>query len=203
MRSAAMQEIFGKVKASCVQGKGTFMVVHPKDSAEFIGFINQLCCRGLPMAPPRIMQREDTGRLFSLHESDTVNRGIVLLQAEALSEPLIPELGRLLYGMSPRILIARFANEKCLKRSMEIWSSTVLREKFDTSPIAWPSLLQRGDDLPGIMDCVCAALVTQDGTHRATLSPEARDVLLRDKHRHVDKLLARIRGAFDVALSEN
>ena len=96
MQSEVMQETFELIEQRCVKGDGAFMVVHPKDSPEFGGFIHQLCCRGLPFAPPRIMRREDTGELWSLHQNDIACSGIVLLQAEAIPNRMVPELERLL-----------------------------------------------------------------------------------------------------------
>jgi hypothetical protein len=202
MHSAAMQETFDRIKTCCERGDGIYMVVHPKDSPEFMGFVHKLCCR-LPLAPPHVLRRDETMKLWSLRESDMANgRGIVLLQAEALPNRMVPELERLLTEKKPRrLLVARFASKECLKRAAKNWGRT-LHGKFDSTPIAWPNLEKRKDDITGIVDRVCAALVSKDGTRRAVLSADARHVLLRGEHKHVSKLLARIKGAFDVSLSE-
>lgn len=202
IESGAMNDLFGHCIERVSGSRGVCLIVHPNDCFEVADFIKQIVMR-LGLNPPRMI-RPEANAVFSLQKNDvTHERGVVLLNADTLPFRVLPALAELLCEKGrPMLVIAQFSRMKGFTRAFGEWMPC-LRKEFDPQPLVWPPLNLRGDDLPEIMNRVCAKLVSGDGLYRANLSKEARDVLLQEEYRSVGKLAARIRAAFDIALLED
>lgn len=203
IESDAIRDLFGRCVKCVSWSKGVCLVVHPSDCFEVADFIKQIVKR-LGLNAPHMVRSMEPNAVFSLQQRDMAHeRGIVLLNAETLPFRVLPALEELLCERGrPKLVIAQFTRMKGFARAFNEWMPR-LRGEFDQQPLVWPPLNVRSDDVPEILNRVCAKLVSQDGLYRASISEDAREALLQGTYRSVGKLVARIRGAFDVSLLED
>ncbi len=202
IESDAIRGIFGQCIERVSLSKGMCLVVHPNDCFEVADFIRQIVKR-LGLNHPHMVRSMEPNAVFSLQRRDlTQERGMVLLNAETLPFRVLPALEELLCDPTrPKLVIAQFTRMKGFSRAFNEWPPS-LRGEFDQQPLVWPQLNVRCEDVPEILNRVCAKLVSRDGLYRAILSRETREALLQGTYRSVGRLVDRIRGAFDVSLNE-
>lgn len=184
------------------RGRYVTLVTHPDDTLELADLATGIAQRRGDREPLLVRTEDQWNDALADEPHVADDRGIVFPRAHLLAEQPSAFLRRIFCVSPPRrLVIANFTSALECAMMLESMPKDVSR-MFIEEPIEWPTLHERTADLDGIIERICARLMSQDERIRAMLAPDAKQALICDRRDHVASLRSRIRDAFDLMLKD-